>query len=104
MRFVDEVQDQTSTDPEKDVPNLRLIHTKYGFDIKLERKDPYGFVFVGWPKGSPPSELGGAYSDFDKARLAVANYLANNTFNKAVDEPVQIEKAVYKKRYREANG
>ena len=101
MQFVDENLPQEAP---KDTPNLRLIHTRYGFDVKLERRDPYGFVYVVWHKGATPHEISGAYSDWDRARHAVSLYLNNNTFNYVTEEPVNIEKAQVKKRFREANG
>ncbi len=100
MQFVDSYND-LPTEASKDIPNVRIIHTRYGFDVRLERRDPYGFVHVVWNKGPVPEVISGAYSDFDQARGAVSRYLENETFNKIVDEPVQIEKAQYKKRFRE---
>jgi hypothetical protein len=99
MQFVD---DTTIKDAPLDIPNERLIHTRYGFDIKLERRDPYGFVYVVWNKGPTPEKISGAFSDWDKARQAVTLYLNNNTFNYVTEEPVVIEKAGVKKRFRDA--
>ena len=99
MRFVDErYDDAPETDPERDVPNVRYVHTKHGFSVKLERRDPYGFVYVTWNKGPTPEKLSGAYSDYDRAREAVTSYFCKETINKVVDEPVEIEKAQYKRR------
>lgn len=98
MRFVDDsVPDQ---DTEKDIPNVRFVHTRYGFSVRLERRDPYGLVYVVWNKGPVPDIISGAYSDFDRAREAVTVYLSNNTFNAAVDEPVEVEKLQFKKRFK----
>lgn len=94
MRFVD----ADFTNFEEDVPNQRIVHTRFGLDIKLERRDPYGFVYIVWHKGPTPEKISGAYSDFDKARLALNTYLNEDTINKIVDEPVEIEKARYKRR------
>lgn len=102
MQFVDQTNVTSDNDPERDVPNQRLIHTRFGFTIKLERRDPYGFVHVVWPKGPVPEIISGAYSDFTLAKQAVNNYIESNTFNKIVEEPPVLEKAVYKKRFRNA--
>lgn len=96
MRFVD---DHATENKENEVPNKRFIHTKFGFDITLERRDPYGFIYVVQPKGPTPSVLSGAYSSFTPARLAVEQYISNSTFNEVVEEPVApVEPLVYKKR------
>lgn len=100
MEFVDEARPQNSI--EQFVPNRRTIHTRYGFDVHLERRDPYGFVHVVWNKGPAPAALSGAYSDFDKARLAVTIYLESETFNKVVDAPMNFEKAKYKRMPKES--
>lgn len=97
MFFVDDNR-TPETNSSKNVPNKRVIHTKFGYDINLERRDPYGLVFVAWHKGPPPAELQGAYSDWDQARRAVEIYLNKETFNKIVDEPVSFEKAKVKQR------
>lgn len=99
MRFVDEVQ--PIQDPsDKDEPNVRYVHTKHGFSVKLERRDPYGFIYVVWHSGSVPIALQGAYSTYDLARQDVNRYLNLSTFNKVIDEPIVYDKAKYKKRFR----
>ena len=100
MQFVDGPRQEVA-DEDRDVPNQRVIHTKYGYDVKLERRDPYGFVHVVWPGGNTPELISGAYSNFDLARQAVNNYINTNTFNKIVEEKPVYEKAVYKKQFRE---
>lgn len=99
MQFVDAVQNPLE-DPNRDIPNQRVINTKYGVQIKLERRDPYGFIYVVWHDGRTPNALSGAYSDFMLARQAVNNYINSNTFNKVVEEAPVIERAQYKKRFR----
>lgn len=86
MRFVD---DQAIETPANDAPNKRYIHTKWGFSILLERRDPYGFVHIVWPKGPTPNSLSGAYSTFEYATIALTQYLNNETFNEVVAEPVE---------------
>lgn len=105
MRFIDDGSEVTTFEEPK--INERLVHTKYGFSIKLERRDPYGFVHVVWHKGAVPEPISGAYSTFDLARQAVVNYIDQSGFNRVVDEKPEYTPAVYKKRYRkteEANG
>jgi hypothetical protein len=103
MRFIDDGVDQAPV--VEDAPNQRVIHTRYGFDIKLERRDPYGFVHVVWHKGAVPEPISGAYSDFNLARQAVTNYLDSTGFNQVVEEKPVFEKAEVKKRFRkEADG
>lgn len=99
MQFVDAVVEDL-TDYVRDVPNKRFLHTKHGYDIVLERRDPYGFVYVVWHKGPTPEALSGAYQTFPLAKQDVINYMNNETFNKIVDEPVTIEPIVYKKQKR----
>lgn len=86
MKFVDQDENRGFSPEVLGPPNLREIHTRYGFTIKLERRDPYGFVHVVWHKGAVPKELEGAYSSFDMARAAVNRYMENNTFNYEVAE------------------
>lgn len=62
-------------------PNLREVFTDRG-TIRLERRNPYGFVHVVWYSGPTPEVLSGSYSDFDTARDAVSIYLTANTFDK----------------------
>lgn len=103
MRFIDEVQDEALEDPNREIPNVRLIYTKSGRKLRLERKDPYGFVYVVWDSGHPPSELQSAYTDFDQARVALENYIASETFEKISDVPTEkVAPLKYKKRFRDA--
>lgn len=95
MRFVDDnsmILDDKPT--AKDIPNVRLIHTKFGETIRLERRDPHGFVYIVWYKGATPDVISGSFTDFVKARQALEIYLNSETFNKIVDTPV--DKPVFK--------
>lgn len=101
MRFVDQYEDQSFQDPERDIPNLRIVYLENGRKLRLERKDPYGFVHIGWDKGPAPAELQGAYTDFDQARRVLENYLSNNTFETISEVPTEkVEPVKYKKRFR----
>jgi hypothetical protein len=98
MRFVDDgMQDASFEEPKM---NERLVHTKFGFDVRLERRDPYGFVYICWNHGNTPNAIAGSYTDFDKARQAVVTYLDTTGFNKVVEEKPVYEKAQYKKKFR----
>lgn len=99
MNYVDQaVSEHPQT---QDTPNLRVIHTSFGKTIRLERRNPHGFVYVVWYAGATPEALSGAYSEWSKAREAVALYLANNTFQEVTETPVApVEPPKYKKQYR----
>lgn len=102
MKFVDQFSDAEFEDPERDIPNLRIVYTKSGRKLKLERKDPFGFVFIGWDAGNPPAELQGAYTDFDMARKALELYISNETFEKISEEPTEkVAPLKYKKKFRD---
>ena len=102
MRFIDQFNDEPTVDPERDVPNVRIVYLGNGRKIKLERRDPYGFVFIFWDKGSAPAELQGSYTDFDRARLALELYINNNTFETTSDVPTEkVVPVKYKKRFRD---
>lgn len=87
MKFVDGYtkQEQSESMVPLGTPNLREIFTDRG-TIRLERRNPYGFVHVVWYAGVTPAPLSGSYSDFDTAREAVSVYLTANTFDKLQDE------------------
>lgn len=102
MKFVDQTDDAQFQDPERDIPNLRVVYLANGRKLRLERKDPFGFVYIGWDKGNPPSHLQGAYTDFDQARQALANYLEQNTFETISEEPTEkVAPLKYKKKFRD---
>lgn len=102
MKFVDQTDPEMFSDPERDIPNLRIVYLQNGRKLRLERKDPFGFVYIGWDKGHPPSHLQGAYTDFDQARQALVNYLENNTFEMVSDTPTEkVAPLKYKKKYRD---
>lgn len=104
MKFVDQPEDASFQDPERDIPNLRIVYLENGRKLRLERKDPFGFVFIGWDHGSAPSELQGAYTDFDQARTALLSYLSNNTFETVSDVPTEkVAPLKYKKKFRNAD-
>jgi len=89
ISFVDDGSRPASNDPDRDLPNVRTVNTRFGDTIKLERRDPHHLVHVVWYKGPPPAELEGTYTSFERARDAVTRYLANETINHAVDQPVE---------------
>jgi hypothetical protein len=100
MRFIDSTEELH--DFERDVPNTRLVHLENGRSLRLERKDPFGFVFIGWDRGPTPEALQSAFTDFDQARNALANYLANNTFESISSEPTEkVAPLKYKKKFRD---
>jgi hypothetical protein len=102
MKFVDQTDDIQFQDPERDIPNLRIVHLQNGRKLKLERRDPFGFVYIAWDKGHPPSHLQGSYTDFDQARRALENYLSNNTFETISEEPTEkVAPLKYKKKFRD---
>jgi hypothetical protein len=101
MRFVDQHDDEGFKDPERDIPNRRVVFLGNGREIKLERRDPFGFVYIIWDSGSTPIALQGSYTDFDQARRALEIYINNNTFEDVSDEPTKkVEPIKYKKVYR----
>jgi hypothetical protein len=99
MRFVDDHKEEiiVQNPEDQDGHNRRFVHTKHGFSIKLERRDPYGFVYIVWHSGPTPVAISGAYSDFDTARAAVNNYINTETFNKVVEDKVEKPELKYKK-------
>ena len=102
MKFIDQFNDEGFSDPERDIPNIRLVHLDNGRTLKLERKDPWGFVHIKWDFGTPPEELRGTYTTFDLASKALMLYVNNNLFDKEVSEPVEkAPKLKYKKAYRD---
>ena len=102
MKFIDQQDDEAFEDPNRDIPNVRLVYTKSGRKLRLERKDPFGFVFIGWDSGNPPEVLQGAYTNFDQARLALETYIANETFEKVSEEPTEkVAPLKYKKKFRD---
>lgn len=101
MRFVDQYDPEAFIDPERDIPNKRIVYLGNGRKIKLERRDPFGFVFIAWDAGSPPAELSGSYTDFDQARKALEIYINNNTFEEVSEEPTEkVAPLKYKKKFR----
>lgn len=101
MRFVDQYDEEGFQDPERDIPNRRIVHLGNGRELKLERRNPYGFVHIIWDSGHTPAELSGSYTDFDQARKALEIYINNNTFEKVSEEPTKkVEPLKYKKAYR----
>lgn len=101
MKFVDQFEDTNFQDAERDIPNLRLVHLQNGRKLKLERRDPYGFVYIAWDAGSAPEALQGSYTDFDQARRALLLYLEQNTFEEVSEEPTEkVAPLKYKKKFR----
>lgn len=101
MKFVDQFEDGAFQDPERDIPNTRIVYLDNGRKLRLERKDPFGFVYIAWDSGSPPAALQGSYTDFDQARRALLVYLDSNTFEKVSEEPTEkVAPLKYKKKFR----
>ena len=95
MKFVDEF-DKNFSDPVRDQPNRRVVTTDYGRVFKLERRDPYGFVYVVWDHGFPPEALSGSYTAFDTAMQALTLWINNNPPKEEKAPPLK-----YKKAYRD---
>lgn len=101
MRFVDQYDEQASVDPERDIPNQRIVYLGNGRKIKLERRNPYGFVFIAWDAGATPAAIAGSYTDFDQARKALDIYIDQNTFEEVSEEPTEkVAPLKYKKKFR----
>lgn len=102
MKFIDQYDNEAHQDPERDTPNRRMVYLGNGREIKLERRDPYGFVHIVWDSGKTPEVLSGTYTDFDQARRALTIYINNETREEIYDEPTQkVEPVKYKKAYRD---
>ena len=102
MKFVDQYDDKGFSDPTRDIPNTRFIHLDNGRSFKLERRDPFGFVYVVWDKGPTPAVISGSYTDFAQADRAVRLYIANNIFADYTEEATaKAEPLKYKKRFRD---
>lgn len=71
------MQDFTEIEGDKDLGNKRSLTLENGNKIYFERKDPYGFWYIHYDKGQMPEKLRGAYTSYDRAKLAVDSYLAN---------------------------
>lgn len=101
LQFVDaEDLNKVESDPNRDIPNKRFVKTPMGRDITLERKDPYGFIYITWYNGPTPDELRGSFTNFELARSAVETYINNNLVDKPQNELPPFR---YKKKYRETN-
>ena len=104
LKFVDQFVENGHVDPTRDMPNVRLLNFSNGQTIRLERKNPYGFISVVWNKGPTPEKLSGIYTTFDYATKAVEIYVNNEMASgvKVVDEPVALAPSLqYKKAYRD---
>ena len=90
IQFADDPKAAQTFDPDRDLPsNVRLVHTRFGDKIKIERRDPHHLIYVMWYKGPTPEALSGAYTSFERAREDVLRYLENETINTPVDVPVE---------------
>lgn len=58
--------------------NERILHVDGSANIVLNRKDPYGFWYVSFERGTIPESLNQAYTAIDRAYDAVQNYLNEN--------------------------
>lgn len=66
---------------------VRKIETN-GADILLEKRGPFDFWYVKFPKGEIPASLGSAFTTPRHAEEAVINYLKNHPKRSArVDGP-----------------
>lgn len=45
--------------------------------IRVERKDPYGFWYVSFERGSPPERLKGSYTTYRDAEKDITVFLAS---------------------------
>lgn len=103
MKFIDAIEDASFEDSERDIPNQRSVFLGNGREIKLERRNPYGFVYIVWDAGSPPIALQGCYTDFDSARSALDSYVAEYTRESVSSKPTKkVEPLKYKKAYRDS--
>ena len=90
IKFVDQFDSNVGhSDPSRDMPNIREMHFSSGQTIKLERKDPFGFITVVWNKGAPPDALSGTFTTFDYAQKAVELYVNNETNKSVVEQKVE---------------
>lgn len=105
LRFVDSFDDSDTTDPSRDLPNIREVHLDNGRTFKMKRINPYGFVVFEWDRGPVPHELSGQYTSFDNARKALTLWINNNLFAKVSETPVEKAPPIqYKKAYRDSEG
>ena len=92
MSFVDQFDNAisgTTFDATRDEPNVRELFLSDSRTVKLERKDPYGFVHIVWNKGAAPGNLESVFTSFSDAKKAIEMYLATETYNtELVIEPV----------------
>jgi len=91
MQFVDQYDSKGHSDPDRDQPNQRIIHLTDGTDVKLERRDPYGFIHIVWNAGKPPGPLNGVFTTFDQATQVLKSYLS--TLYKTEVSETKVEKA-----------
>jgi len=90
ISFVDGTDPVSKSDPDRDLPsNVRLVYTRFGDKVRLERRDPHHLVYVVWYKGPAPDPLSGSYTSFERAREDVERYLNNETINTVVETPVE---------------
>ena len=102
MKFVDQYNENDLTDPSRDLPNVRLVELQNGKVVRLERKDPYGLITIGWFSGPAPRELSGAYTTFEYASKALTLYVNNNGLDTKAEEPeYKAPPLQYKKKYRD---
>lgn len=61
-------------DPDRE-DRHRVIELPSGNKIHLKARDPFGFVYINFDKGSTPATLAGAYTSFTEANRAVSAYI-----------------------------
>jgi hypothetical protein len=62
-------------DPVRDLPTTRMTGLAEN-DFVIKQTDPYGFWKVSREKGQIPVDLAGMWTTPEKAKLAIATYLA----------------------------
>lgn len=93
----------------RDVPNERYVYFSDGGYAKLMREDPYGLIYIYWNKGPTPTSLSGSYTSYEKATIAIQQYLGTNTkarYATVAEEQVEVAPPIkYKKiKYKGPEG
>jgi hypothetical protein len=87
MPSFDFSQKMTST---PDDGRRKYIHLSNGQNVILESRDPHGFWYIKWEKGTTPHDLQEqTFTGFRLARAAVELWFEKNKFNvEPVEKPV----------------
>lgn len=65
------------TDFDPEIPSKRIYALEGNNKLYVERKDPYGLIYIHFEKGEVPESLKGAFTDYDSADKAIQLYLSN---------------------------